>query len=132
MNLSYLVDTDWVIHYLNGHKEIVATLSSFRKEGLALSVISLAELYEGIYYSTDPDRNEKTLNDFLSGVSIIGIEEAICKVFGRERGKLRQRKAIVGDFDLMIASTSLHYGLTLLSNNRKHYERIEGLSIVSR
>jgi predicted nucleic acid-binding protein len=53
MSLLYLIDTDWVIHYLNGHKEIVQKLKSLKKEGLALSVISLAELYEGVYYSTE-------------------------------------------------------------------------------
>jgi predicted nucleic acid-binding protein len=41
---------------------------------LAVSDISLAELYEGIYYSTNPPGNEKALNDFLSGVSILGVE----------------------------------------------------------
>ena len=132
MNLTYLIDTDWVIHYLNGHKEIVAMFSSLEKGRLAMSVISLAELYEGVYYSKDPERNEEALIGFLSGVSILGVEEAICKIFGRERGRLRKQGAIIGDFDLIIASTCLHYGLTLLSNNRKHYERIGGLTIESR
>lgn len=132
MNPVYLIDTDWVIHYLNGHKEIVAMLSSLPKGELALSVISLAEPYEGVYYSKDTEKNEEALSGFLSGVSILGVEEAICKVFGRERGRLRKQGAIIGDFDLIIVSTCLHYGLTLLSNNRKHYERIGGLSIESR
>jgi predicted nucleic acid-binding protein len=58
MNPAYLVDTDWVIHYLNGNKKIVATLSSLGSGQLAMSVNSLAELYEGVYYSTNPERNE--------------------------------------------------------------------------
>ena len=52
MTPSYLIDNDWIIHYLNGQREIVKRLVSLRKEGLAISVISLAELYEGVYYST--------------------------------------------------------------------------------
>jgi tRNA(fMet)-specific endonuclease VapC len=131
MNPTYLVDTDWVIHYLNGNKEIVAMLSSLGSGQLAMSVISLAELYEGVYYSTNPEKNEKVLSDFLSGILILGIEDDICKVFGRERGKLRKQGAMIGDFDLVIASTCLRHGLTLLSNNRSHFERIAGLSIES-
>ena len=57
-------------------------LRSLRKEGLAISVISLAELYEGVYYSKDPERGEQSLNDFLSDISILGIEEESCKIFG--------------------------------------------------
>ncbi len=131
MKSSYLVDTDWIIHYLNGHKDIVKKLLSLRKEGLLISIVSLAELYEGIYYSSDPDRNEKTLDNFLTGVSILGIEEEICKVFGNERGKLRQRKKTISDFDLLIAATCLYHNLTLLSNNLRHYEMVEGLNIIS-
>lgn len=37
---------------------------------------------------------------------------------------------IIGDFDLLIGATALHYDLTLLSNNR-HFERIGGLRLES-
>ena len=49
MNLQYLIDTDWVIHYLHAHLAIVARLDELHPQGLALSIVSLAELYEGVY-----------------------------------------------------------------------------------
>jgi tRNA(fMet)-specific endonuclease VapC len=131
MTIRYLIDTDWVIHYLNGRDDIVRRLDELQPEGLGLSVISLAELYEGIFYSTDPQGNEQDLNDFLRGVQVIGIDEDACKVFGRERGRLRKAGQLIGDFDLLIASTGLHYGVTVLTNNRQHCERVEGLQIES-
>jgi len=131
MKLSHLIDTDWIIHYLNGNSEIVERLKSLKEERMGVSVISLAELYEGIYYSTNPAGNEKALDDFLSGISILGVEDEVCKVFGKERGKLRKAKKLIGDFDLLIAATCLHHNLTLLTNNRRHYEMVEGLNIFS-
>ena len=128
---SYLIDTDWIIHYLNGQRETVKRLVSLRKEGLAISVISLAELYEGVYYSTNPEGDKKALDDFLTGVSILGLEDEICKIFGKERGKLRKLKIVIGDFDLLIAATCLCYDLTLLTNNIRHFKMVEGLNIVS-
>jgi tRNA(fMet)-specific endonuclease VapC len=68
MTMAYLIDTDWVIHYLNGHSATVERLEVLQEQGLALSVISLAELYEGIYYSRDPDRNEQALQNVLRGL----------------------------------------------------------------
>ena len=106
MKLSYLLDMDWIIHYLNGNSGIVEKIGLLAKEGLAASIISVAELYEGIYYSTNPAGDEKALNDFLSGISTLGIEDEVCKVFGKERGRLRQEKKMIGDFDLLIASTT--------------------------
>ena len=131
MRLSYLVDTDWVIHYLNGHAEIVKQLNKLYEQGLGLSVISLAELYEGVFYSTDPVRNEGELTDFLRGMTLIGIDEQTCKFFGKERGRLRASHKVVGDFDLLIGMTARQHGLTLLTNNRRHFELVQDLEIQS-
>ena len=106
MTLRYLVDTDWVIHYLNGNPNIVGKLLELRDHGLALSVVSLAELYEGVYFSVDPERNEHALHNFLRGVTVVGVDEEICKIFGKQRGRLRAGGRIIGDFDLLIGSTA--------------------------
>jgi tRNA(fMet)-specific endonuclease VapC len=89
---DFLVDSDWVIHYLNGQPTVVAKLQELQQHGIAISIISLAELYEGVYYSRDPAAKEQDLNNFIRGLSVIGIDEEICKVFGRARGQLRARR----------------------------------------
>ena len=129
--MRYLVDTDWVIHYLNGHPAIVARIQTLSSEGIAMSVISLAELYEGVFYSRNPQKSEQALQDFVRGIELLGIDEEITRVFGRERGKLRAEGKTVGDFDLLIGATALQRGRTLLTNNRRHFELIEKLRIVS-
>lgn len=94
-------------------------------------MVSLAELYEGMYYSTDPDGNERDLNDFLRGVTIIGVDVDTCKLFGRARGRLRAASRTVGDFDLMIGAVALQHNLILMTDNRRHFELIEGLRLES-
>jgi tRNA(fMet)-specific endonuclease VapC len=131
MTLEYLIDTDWVIHYLCGRSDIVNRLHVLRPDGLALSVVALAETYEGVFYSRDPEKDERGFHDFLQGVTVLGIDEETARIFGRERGRLRRAGAIIGDMDLMIAATALQYNLTLLTNNRRHFDRIEGLRIES-
>lgn len=131
MRVSYLVDTDWVISHFNKITEITQKLKELRPDGIALSVASLAELYEGVCYSKDPDKAETVLKTFLRDFPVLGIDEEICRIFGKERGRLRKQGKIVSDFDLLIASTCLHYNLTLLTNNRRHYEVVEGLNILS-
>ena len=131
MRAAYLIDTDWIIDYLNDREPVASRLEELRREGIAISIISLAEIYEGVYGSRSPEDSESKLLSFLSGVTILGIDEGICRTFGRERGKLREQGLLIGDMDLFIASTSLHYELPLCTNNRRHYERIEGLRIIS-
>jgi tRNA(fMet)-specific endonuclease VapC len=91
----------------------------------------VAELSEGVQYSRNPDQSKQALDIFLEDVSVLGIDEEICKIFGRERGRLRQAGQLIGDFDLLTAATGLHYGLTVLINNRQHFERVQGLQIES-
>ncbi len=85
--MKYLIDTDWVIDHLHNVERVAQRLEELGPEGLGLSVISLAELYEGIFNSTDPAGNEQALQDFLSGVvEVVLVDEETCRMFGRERG----------------------------------------------
>ena len=92
MSLRYLVDTDWAIHYMNGQPEVVRRLTELQPEGIGLSVVSLAELWEGVYYSRDPVGSEQGLRDFLRTVSVFPLDEEVCRRFGKERGRLRAMK----------------------------------------
>ena len=130
--MKYLIDTDWIIDHFNNVIETVAKLEELASQGVAISVVSLAELYEGVYYSRDMAKSQKLLNEFLApDLNVLGIDENVCRVFGQQRGKLRKEKKLINDFDLLIASTALHYNLIVLSNNRKHFEKTEGLKIIS-
>lgn len=130
--MKYLIDTDWVIDHFNNVKPTVLKLESLAPEGVAISVISLAELYEGVYHSKDQAKSQQLIDEFLApDLNVLGIDKNVCKVFGQQRSKLRKKKSLIDNFDLLIASTALHYNLILLSNNRKHFEKIEGLQIIS-
>jgi tRNA(fMet)-specific endonuclease VapC len=131
-SLSFLIDTDWVIDHFNGITHVTRRFKELQPQGLGLSVVSAAELWEGVFYSRDPKRSQETLEVFLSGVDLLGLDEEICKRFGQLRGSMRKRGQTIGDFDLLIAATALRHSLTLLTNNRKHFEGIAGLGIESK
>jgi predicted nucleic acid-binding protein len=62
----FLIDTDWSIDYLQGKPETTARVADLlRRKVLALSIVCLAELYEGVIYSRDPARRERALNQFV-------------------------------------------------------------------
>ena len=62
-------------------------------------------------------------------VTLLPLDEPICDRFGLERGRLRQQRLTIGDFDHLIAATCLRHGLKLCSNNRRHFDMIGGLEI---
>ena len=126
--MKYLVDTTWVIEYLRGNQDIIQLLQAYRAEGLAIAIVSLAELYEGVFRSNNPAGNEAILKDFLTDVTVLGIDEEVCIIFGKEMARLRQVGMAVGDMDLLIAATALHHDLTLLTFDRD-FQRVEALKL---
>ncbi len=129
--MKYLVDTDWIIDHFNGVDAITKKLEEFAISGICTSIISVAELYEGVYGSKDYKASLDTLETFLEGITVLYIDHEVCKIFGKERNKLRKEGNIIGDFDILIASICMRHNLILLTNNKTHFKRIDSLKIGS-
>jgi predicted nucleic acid-binding protein len=63
----------------------------------------------------------------LTGIQILNIDENIARIFAEQRAKLRKENRLIDNFDLLIGSTALYHNLELLTDNVKHFERIENL-----
>ena len=129
--MQYLVDTDWVIDYMHQVARVVDRIAELTPEGIGLSVVSLGELYDGVQGDADPEQSERELDSFLERVELIEVDVETGRIFGRERRRLRAEGNLIGDLDLFIGATALRHSLTVLTNNRRHFERIEGLTIES-
>jgi len=127
--MKYLLDTNQVVYYLRQETRVIDDLQSRRSEGLAVSIISVAELYEGIFRATNPEEAERALKDFLSEVTVLSIDEEVARIFGQERARLRQVGLPMSDLDLLIAATALRHDLTLLTADRD-FERVEHLNTI--
>ena len=125
------MDTDWAIDYLHKAERTVRRLEELLPNGVGLSIVSLAELYEGLARSRNPDADAEALRLFLEAVVVVPLDDAACRTSGEERARLREEGNLIGDIDILIGATAVSNGLTLLTNNRRHFERMTGLNIVS-
>ena len=129
--MQYLVDTDWAIDYLRNVDATVSRLEELAPAGLGVSIISIAELYDGVLGDPDPEESDRALSKFLLAFVVLSVDKEICRIFARERRRLRAAGTPIADFDLLIGVTAIRHNLTILSNNRRHFERLEGLSVIS-
>jgi tRNA(fMet)-specific endonuclease VapC len=127
--MKYLVDTDWVVEYLKGIDRATQTLAKLAPQGLAISIITFGEIYEGIYYGRDPEAHEHGFRQFLRSVRVLPLNRSIMRRFARIRGQLRRQGRLISDPDILIGATALHYKLTMLTHNLSHFERIPELDI---
>jgi tRNA(fMet)-specific endonuclease VapC len=127
--MKYLLDSDLVADWLNGQPEAIQLFSSIQQDGLAMSLISYGEIYEGIYFGRDPQAAEAGLRNLLRFVDVLPLSRAILKRFAQIRGQLRQQGRLIADMDLLIAATAVHHGLTLVTRNLRHFQRIPNLQL---
>lgn len=126
---AYLVDTDWIIDCLYGRTDAVETLLALSRDGLAVSLMTYGELYQGAFYARTPEVALRGLRTFFKGKRLLSLNRAIVEHLGILRGDLQRRGLPIGDVDLLIAATALHHDLTLVTRNRRHFTRITELRL---
>jgi len=60
---------------------------------------------------------------------VLPLTRTIMKRFARIRGQLRHQGRTVQDPDLLIAATALTHGMTLVTRNLRHFQRVPDLVI---
>jgi predicted nucleic acid-binding protein len=128
--VTYLVDSDWLIDFLDGRRFAVDHLTALLPAGLATSIVAYGEVVDGVLHGRSPATAGQRLTDLLSYVDILPLTLPIMRLFGQIRGDCRVDGHKLGDSDLMIACTAIHHGLVLVTRNLGHYEYIPDLIIL--
>lgn len=129
--MIYLVDSDVVIDWLNGRASTTQQIASVARDGLAISIVTYGEVFEGVYFGRNPRLAQQGLQRFLKVAQVLPLTRQTMQRFAQVRGELRQKGQLIGDLDILIAATALSHNLTLITNNRAHFERIPGLLLYS-
>ena len=86
----------------------------------------MAELKFGVANSEHKEKNQKALDDFLTGVKIIPIFHSL-DLYAIEKARLRKEGSPIDDFDILIGATAVTHNLTMVTNNTDHFKRIAGI-----
>jgi tRNA(fMet)-specific endonuclease VapC len=127
--MRYLLDSDWIINLLAGKADAEETIQRIDPDDIGISLVTVAEIYESAYHFANPEAHIETSRAFLNNFQLINLNLPISETFAEIRAHLRRRGEIISDMDIFLAATALHYDLVILTNNRKHFERIPDLKI---
>jgi len=129
---KYLIDSDILIYFLKGKQEVVQRLSQIPINALYISRINYTELIYGAYNSTKIDQNLKVIEPFLESFEVLEFTKTSSLIFAKEKARLKKSGNIIADMDLMIASIAIENNCTLISNNIKHFNRVQNLELEAR
>src|SRR5713226_6837326 len=119
--MRYLLDTDTIISVLAGHQPTVEMFKQLHVEDIAMSLITVGELYEGAFFYANPQAHLKTFRQLLTQFRLLSLNDPIMERFAEIRSLLRRQGNLIADFDLLLGATALYHDLTLLTYNTRHF-----------
>jgi tRNA(fMet)-specific endonuclease VapC len=126
--MNFLLDTDTCSAHMRRPAKLAHRFIQYTGQ-LAISSVTLAELYAGAYKHSQGNRLLGLIRDLLQEVQVIDFDSACAEVFGQVQGTLLQQGISVPTADLMIASAALVHNLTLVTHNTSDYQNIPGLRL---
>jgi predicted nucleic acid-binding protein len=128
--MAHLLDSDTLIDYFANAPDIVALIDSLIPTGIAVSIITYMELYQGVLRGT---ADAAQLQAFIETVPPLPISVAVAQRCAQLRETLaaQSRRVRPRALDLLIAATALEYGLTLVTANTDDYRDIPGLALLN-
>ena len=127
--MTYLLDTNICIYIINQQPaQVLQRLIQAGRDSLAISTVTVAELAFGVAKSTRADSREK-LENFLSKFPIVDWDEDAAWVYGNVRKSLEAKGQRIGERDMLLACQAIALDATMVTNNTREFERIDGLKL---
>jgi tRNA(fMet)-specific endonuclease VapC len=127
--MPYLIDTDILIYSLKNNPVVHNNFMLHEHDPKAISVISYGELLIGAKKSVHIDKNLAVAYRIRELFPVISVDQPVIETFSNIKTALQHQGTPIDDMDLLIASTALTLNYVLVTNNEKHFKRIDGLLV---
>lgn len=126
--MKFLLDSDVVINHLRLRQRLTDETPPSES---SISVITYGELLYGAHKSVRSKQTLEQVELFLREYSlpILPIDAGIATLYSQTKAELERIGERLDDMDLFIAATAIHYSLTLVTKNSKHFSRIPNLHL---
>ena len=128
--LKYMLDTNIVIYVIKRRPPALRQVFNQHVGQIGISTITFAELMHGVEKSSVPERNLRTVEDFVSRMEVLPYDSDAALHYGDIRVDLERKGTTIGVNDLHIAGHARSAGLVLVTNNSREFERVEGLRVI--
>ena len=125
--LKYLLDTNIVIYVLKRRPKEVLAMFNANASRMAISSITLSELFYGAEKSLNTDKNLEAVEEFVSHLDVLPYDAKASQHYGQIKAALEKKGQIIGENDIHIAAHARSHGLILVSNNVREFKRAPNL-----
>jgi tRNA(fMet)-specific endonuclease VapC len=125
----YLLDTNTAVAAMRGTAGLDSRLQQLQPDEWCISAITNAEMRFGVSARPDAVQLERYVDAFLAVAHTEPWDAACAEFHALVRAQLRAKAQALGDFDEMIAAHALALGAVLVTDNLRHFKRVEGLRL---
>ena len=123
---GFMLDTDTVSFALRGQGQVASRLLEHRPSEICISSITLGELRYGAARRASR-KLHRLIDAFIRDISVLAFDREVGDRFGSLAASLDSAGTPIGGFDTLIVAHALAADLILVTNNTKHFVRVEGL-----
>ena len=127
--LKYLLDTNIVIYVLKRRPKEALGIFNANASRMAISSITLSELFYGAEKSAKTDQNLEAIEEFVSHLEVLPYDAKASQHYGRIKAALEKKGQIIGENDIHIAAHATSHGLILVTNNLREFKRVPNLAL---
>jgi tRNA(fMet)-specific endonuclease VapC len=127
--LTHLLDTNVCIHALKRHSGDLESRFAENSGRMALSDVSLYELFYGAQRYEDPSLRLNIIEAFVARLEILPFDSRGALHAGQIRADLERKGRTIDACDIMIAGCARSQGLILVTGNTREFERVDGLRL---
>lgn len=128
--MRFLLDTNICIYAMKARPPSVAKrLSELRSSDIAVSSVTVFELWYGVQRSQQIARNTMALREFIAPLRQLDFDADDALVCAKIRVALEGQGKPIGPYDLQIAAQALRHKLTLVTHDTDEFKRIAGLKV---
>jgi tRNA(fMet)-specific endonuclease VapC len=128
--MLYMLDTNTCSYVLRRRPASVKQrFDEAGPDALSVSAVVLAELLFGAARHPAGAAIRREIGDFVSRLTVLPWDEAAAEHYGDIRAGLEKRGKPLGAINLMIGAHARSRGATLVSNDVRHFRRVEGLLV---
>lgn len=129
----YLLDTDILSNLVRRTPSpfLIARLAQVPPELQYTSSVTLGEMIYGAYRLEErtPGLLQRIEGVLGSDLTVLPLDAAAARRYGILRAHLERNGTPIGDADMRIAAIALAHGLTVITGNARHFQRVPGLAV---
>jgi len=130
--MGVILDSSEIIALERNRGAVEHLVAGRENEPFGISVVTVAELLHGVERAdteTRKIRRQAFVEKVIEMIPVFPFDSGVDRIYARIWASLVQRGFTVGSHDLIIAATAISLDYTVITANRRDFEKIEGLRL---